>query len=196
MSMKNSNDTIENRTRDLPACSAVPQPTAPPRALELLRSTVVLNSHYLLVKIVIGNFAVFSNSQLALFACVYDVLPRTPYQLMRLFLVEFCVEQEAVVDYFTVPYSHLAGLFEENHESLIQVDRCSGWGSSRSFLERKSETLQSSRPAGVVSALVHRLCIILPPSQQICCVESLRLPGRSAAAAVLRTAIKDTCCNL
>jgi len=32
MSMKNFNDTIENRTRDLPACSAVPQPTAPPRA--------------------------------------------------------------------------------------------------------------------------------------------------------------------
>ena len=28
MSMKNSNDTIENRTRDLPACSAVPQTTA------------------------------------------------------------------------------------------------------------------------------------------------------------------------
>jgi hypothetical protein len=32
MSTKNSNDTIRNRTRDLPACSAVPQPTAPPRA--------------------------------------------------------------------------------------------------------------------------------------------------------------------
>ena len=30
--MKNCNDTIGNRTRDLPACSAVPQPTAPPRA--------------------------------------------------------------------------------------------------------------------------------------------------------------------
>ena len=29
--MKNSNDTIGNRTHDLPACSAVPQPTAPPR---------------------------------------------------------------------------------------------------------------------------------------------------------------------
>jgi hypothetical protein len=28
MSMKNSNDTIGNRTRDLAACSAVPQPTA------------------------------------------------------------------------------------------------------------------------------------------------------------------------
>ena len=29
--MKNSNDTIGNRTPDLPTCSAVPQPTAPPR---------------------------------------------------------------------------------------------------------------------------------------------------------------------
>jgi hypothetical protein len=32
MPMKNSSDTIGNRTRYLPACSAVPQPTAPPRA--------------------------------------------------------------------------------------------------------------------------------------------------------------------
>jgi hypothetical protein len=32
MSIKNSKDTIGNRTRDLPACSAVPIPTAPPRA--------------------------------------------------------------------------------------------------------------------------------------------------------------------
>jgi len=32
MSMKNSNDTIGNGTRDLPACRAVPKPTAPPRA--------------------------------------------------------------------------------------------------------------------------------------------------------------------
>ena len=31
--MKNFNDTIGNRTRGLPACSAVPQPTAPPRAI-------------------------------------------------------------------------------------------------------------------------------------------------------------------
>jgi len=29
MSMKNSNDTIGNRTRDFLACSAIPQPTAP-----------------------------------------------------------------------------------------------------------------------------------------------------------------------
>jgi len=32
MSMKNSNDTIGNRTRNLPTSSAVPQPTAPPLA--------------------------------------------------------------------------------------------------------------------------------------------------------------------
>jgi len=31
MLMKNSNDIIGNRTRDLPACSAVTQPTYPPR---------------------------------------------------------------------------------------------------------------------------------------------------------------------
>ena len=31
-SMKNSNGTIGNRTRDLPACIAVPQPSAPPAA--------------------------------------------------------------------------------------------------------------------------------------------------------------------
>jgi len=35
MSMKNSNDTIGNRTRDLSTCSAVPQPTAPPAARPL-----------------------------------------------------------------------------------------------------------------------------------------------------------------
>jgi hypothetical protein len=33
MSMKNYSDTIRNRTRDLPPCSEVPQPSAPPRPL-------------------------------------------------------------------------------------------------------------------------------------------------------------------
>ena len=32
MAMKNFNDIIGNRTRDLQACSAVPQPIPPPRA--------------------------------------------------------------------------------------------------------------------------------------------------------------------
>ena len=31
MSIKSSDDSIGNRTLDFPTCSAVPQPTAPPR---------------------------------------------------------------------------------------------------------------------------------------------------------------------
>ena len=47
MSMKNSNDTIGNQTRDLPVCSTVPQPTAPPRAPV---SKVVFINIYLNIK--------------------------------------------------------------------------------------------------------------------------------------------------
>jgi len=36
MLRKNSDDTIGNRGRDLPACNAVPQPTAPPRTPTLI----------------------------------------------------------------------------------------------------------------------------------------------------------------
>jgi hypothetical protein len=39
--MKNSSDTIGNETRDLPGCSTVRQPTAPPRALS--RRSTILN---------------------------------------------------------------------------------------------------------------------------------------------------------
>jgi hypothetical protein len=35
--LQNSNDTIGNRTRDLPVCSAVPQPTSPPAACPITR---------------------------------------------------------------------------------------------------------------------------------------------------------------
>jgi len=46
MSMKTSNDTIGNRTCDLQACSAVPQPTAPPAACPRHRHrTVFKTSH-------------------------------------------------------------------------------------------------------------------------------------------------------
>ena len=44
MSMKNCNDTIGNRARDLPARSAVPQPTALRRAPIL--SNVILSKHF------------------------------------------------------------------------------------------------------------------------------------------------------
>jgi hypothetical protein len=40
MSMKNSSDTIGNQTGEIPACSTVPQPTAPPAAcLHCMKST-------------------------------------------------------------------------------------------------------------------------------------------------------------
>jgi len=44
--MKNLNDIIGNRTRDLPACNPVPQPTAPPRAAPISITTPL--SMYLL----------------------------------------------------------------------------------------------------------------------------------------------------
>ena len=39
--MKHSNDTIGNRTRDVPACSAVAKPTVPQRAPVVLIVVVV-----------------------------------------------------------------------------------------------------------------------------------------------------------
>jgi len=39
---KNPNDTIGNGTRDLPACSSVPQSTSPPGRTEVEASTSVL----------------------------------------------------------------------------------------------------------------------------------------------------------
>ena len=43
MSMKNSNDTIGNRTCGLPACSTVPQPTAPPHTPRGRYKNLVIN---------------------------------------------------------------------------------------------------------------------------------------------------------
>ena len=42
MSMKNSNDIIGNRSRDIPVCSAVPQLTAPPHAPNVVSSCFYL----------------------------------------------------------------------------------------------------------------------------------------------------------
>ena len=41
--MKTSNDTIGNRTRNLSACSAVPQPTALARAPKIIVVNVIIN---------------------------------------------------------------------------------------------------------------------------------------------------------
>ena len=52
--MKNSNDTIGNRTRNLPVCSAVPQPTGPPRN-PMGVGTVPINAIYQQTQAYEGN---------------------------------------------------------------------------------------------------------------------------------------------
>jgi hypothetical protein len=49
MSMKNSVDTIGNRTRDLPTCSSVPQPTALPRVPPIYLGYLLILLFYLLL---------------------------------------------------------------------------------------------------------------------------------------------------
>jgi hypothetical protein len=44
--MKNSKDPIGNMTQGVPACSAVPQPTAPLRAHQILRKPVSAKSMF------------------------------------------------------------------------------------------------------------------------------------------------------
>jgi hypothetical protein len=62
MSIKNSNGTIGNRTRDLPACSAAPQPTAPPRAKG--KSMVCNNASWVHER---AKFRLFNTVELHLF---------------------------------------------------------------------------------------------------------------------------------
>ena len=54
MSKKNTSDTIGNKTYDLPACSAVPQPIAPLRAPEKTK-WVVINVRERRLNIVLFN---------------------------------------------------------------------------------------------------------------------------------------------
>jgi hypothetical protein len=54
MLMENSNDTKGDQSRDLPACSAVPQPTAPPRTLPFKFSDY--NFHVFLISLKRAKF--------------------------------------------------------------------------------------------------------------------------------------------
>jgi len=62
MSMKNSNDTIGNQTHDLLACTAVPQPTAPPCTpyTEMSRIKIVYNISIRLCKIQSSDFVKYN----------------------------------------------------------------------------------------------------------------------------------------
>ena len=56
MSLKNSSDTIRNRTRDLPVCSVVPSPTTPPRApsTELCLTEITLSGSQIFFRCLFG----------------------------------------------------------------------------------------------------------------------------------------------
>jgi hypothetical protein len=54
--MKNSSDTIGNRTRDLPAASAVPQPTAPPRAPVILHTSSKLTIEVKEILVILSRY--------------------------------------------------------------------------------------------------------------------------------------------
>jgi hypothetical protein len=55
MSLKNSNDNIGNRTRDFPACSAVPQPNAPPAACPTIQNNLPKLSKYIWLSMLLAT---------------------------------------------------------------------------------------------------------------------------------------------
>jgi hypothetical protein len=82
--MKNSKDNIGNSTRNLPACSAVPQPTAPPRASHIQVVTIFMNrslsSHRLLLRTPLlfplsTSFWAINNFRCASFSYSVQLLP-------------------------------------------------------------------------------------------------------------------------
>ena len=56
---------IENRTGDLPYCSIVPQPTAPPRASHLIKGTIIDGVMGFVFKVISFVFP------LHMYVCVY-----------------------------------------------------------------------------------------------------------------------------
>jgi hypothetical protein len=71
--MKNSSDTIGNRTRDLPTCSAVHQPTALRRApdteVDLYFRKLIFEVSYVLLEV----------SKRGTFQCPFNLLSRLKY---------------------------------------------------------------------------------------------------------------------
>ena len=61
MSMKNSNDTIGNRTRDLPSCSSVPHQTAPPVVVVVIVLVVVVAAAVVYIFSVVFDTHLFFN---------------------------------------------------------------------------------------------------------------------------------------
>jgi len=75
--MKNSNDTIGNGTHDLLACSAVPQPTAPPRAPIIIPNIKINGVRNVLVGLYNVNVLSVSEGHAYLNRMVRDVFGAT-----------------------------------------------------------------------------------------------------------------------
>ena len=64
--MRNTNDIIGNQTHDLPACSEVPQPTAPPRAPTYV-SNLVCNQSF--------PSDISPSTEMEFFHCYFELFP-------------------------------------------------------------------------------------------------------------------------
>ena len=72
--MKNSNDTIGNRTHDLQACGTVPQPTVPPR-IPLAHTVRHQSEDFFREKYSIRNFTDLLQFSEGITNCKYCELP-------------------------------------------------------------------------------------------------------------------------
>ena len=83
MSMKHSIDTMGNQTRDLPACSAVPQPAAPLRAPTYIKARCNNNvSEYDKIKIIVPT----EKRNLSIFTSNLSVLNETGRSAFHIFI--------------------------------------------------------------------------------------------------------------
>jgi hypothetical protein len=85
LSMKNSSDTIGNRTRNLPACGTVPQPAASPRApsMTLCTAVVLKTPAFLNSRCVMRHYVITFAGWSFLITCVVCVTEGSSTVLVR-----------------------------------------------------------------------------------------------------------------
>jgi hypothetical protein len=108
--MKNSTDTIGNRTRDRPGCSAVPQPTAPPTAYHAAQSKMrnrhSLNSSRISPPFFYGVRGSLPHSQVATTGSYTKPLKSSTYTHEHFLILSGCIR----TDVRTVSYLQDFGL--------------------------------------------------------------------------------------
>jgi hypothetical protein len=117
--MKNSNDSIGNRTRDLPTCRAVLQPTAPPRVPLFIYSLIMHSTDFFST-----TDKLFTNSfvrcELEL-PCVALQLTATPlHGRHRTISFQIILPPPAYVTTFQSSQSFIHAV----HTNVIIIDKC------------------------------------------------------------------------